>query len=112
MLITLRRGSRYRGAQHRIPAGRDNDPGSWCMVLDGGIDRGLIKDAIPEEVIDDAVDLRQQLWHLCRVLRMAFRHRGGANLTLGIHPNVQFLPAFGFLLTVLLGMPFTLTADL
>jgi hypothetical protein len=67
---------------------------------------------VPDEVIDDAIDLRQQFWHLCRVLLMAFRCRGGDNLTLGIHSNVQFLLAFGFLLTVLVGMPFPLTTDL
>ena len=43
---------------------------------------------------------------------MAFRHGGRDNLPLGIHPNMQFLPAFGLLLTVFLGMPFPLATDL
>src|SRR5437588_8334215 len=82
------------------------------MVLDGAIDRRLVKDAIPNEAIDDAVDLRQQLWNLRRVLLMAFRQRGSDDLTLGIHTDMQFLPAFVGLLTVLLAVPFPLTADL
>jgi hypothetical protein len=63
------------------------------MVLDGTVNRSLVKDAIPDEAIEDAVDLRQQFRHLRRVLLMAFRHRGGDNAALSIHPNVQFLPA-------------------
>jgi hypothetical protein len=82
------------------------------MVLDGGIDRGLVKDAILVEVSDGAVDLGQQRRHLRRVLLRAFRHRGRDNLPLGIYPKVQFLLAFGLLFPVLLGMPCALGTDL
>jgi hypothetical protein len=43
---------------------------------------------------------------------MAFRHRGGDNLTVIIHAEVQFLPPLSLLLTVFLGMPFALTTNL
>ena len=43
---------------------------------------------------------------------LAFRDCGRDNPSLGIHPNVQFLPALVLLLPVLLGMPFALAADL
>jgi len=61
------------------------------MVLDGTINRRLVKDAISDEAIEDAIDLRQQFRHLRWVLLMAFCHRGVDNATLSIHPNVQFL---------------------
>ena len=82
------------------------------MVLDGPVNRNLVKDAIPDEASEDAIDLRQQFRHLRRVLLMAFRHCGGDNAALSIHPNVQFLPAPGLLLTVFLDMPFALATDL
>jgi hypothetical protein len=72
----------------------------------------MVQDAIPDAAIDNAVDLRQQLRHLRRVLRMAFRHRGGDNPTLGIHPDMQFPPAFVLLLTMLLSVPCALTTHL
>ena len=59
-----------------------------------------------------ACDLRQQSRDLGRVLFMAFRQCGGNNPTLGIHTDMQFLPALARLLTVLLAVPFPLTADL
>jgi hypothetical protein len=62
------------------------------MVLDGDRDRRMVTEAIPDEALDNTVDLRQQLWHLRRVLRRAFRPRGGDNPTLGIHPDLEFLP--------------------
>ena len=82
------------------------------MILDGGIDRSLIEDAILDEPIDAVIDLGHQSGHLRWVLLLAFRHRGGDNPTLGIHPNVQFLPAFVLLLAVLLAMPFALATEL
>jgi hypothetical protein len=56
--------------------------------------------------------LRQQLRHLRRVLRMAFRHGGGDHATLGIHPDRQFLPVPGLLPAMLLALLFALAADL
>ena len=82
------------------------------MVLDSGIDGSLVEDAIPDEPIDPVIDLGQQRGHLRRVLLLASRQRGGDNPPLGIHPKVQFLPAFVGLLTVLLALSFPLTADL
>lgn len=82
------------------------------MVLDSAVDRRLIKDAVPDEAIDDTIDLSQQCRHLRRVLCMAFGHGGGDNATLSIHPDVQFLPASGLLLAVFLTMPFALATDL
>ena len=43
---------------------------------------------------------------------MACRQRGRDNLPLGIHANVQFLPALELLLTMFLAVPFPLTTDL
>ena len=54
----------------------------------------------------------QQRWNLRRVLLLAFRHRGGDDPTLGIHPNMEFLPALALLLAVFLAMPFALATDL
>jgi len=112
MRITLGRGASRRGTQHRIRARWNDDPGSRGMVLDGTVNRSLVKDAIPDEASEDTIDLRQQFRHLRWVLLMAFRQRGGDNAALRIHPNVQFLPAPGFLLAVFLAMPFTLATDL
>src|SRR2546423_8783125 len=82
------------------------------MMLDSGIDGSLVKDAIADEPIDAVSDLGQQRRDLGRVLLMALRHRGGDNPTLGIHPDMQFLPALGLLLAVFLAVPFPLTIDL
>jgi hypothetical protein len=82
------------------------------MGLNSGIDRSLVKDAVPDKAINSAINLSQQLWNLRRILLLAFRHGGGDNSTLGIHPDVQFFPASGPLLAMFLAMPFTLTADL
>jgi hypothetical protein len=82
------------------------------MTLNGGVNRSLVKDTIPDEAINGWIDLRQERRHLRRVLLMAFRHRGGDHVTLGIHPNMQFLPAPGLLLAVFLAMPFALSTDL
>jgi hypothetical protein len=73
---------------------------------------GIITRASGERPITAAYTLGQQRRHLRRVLLRAFRHRGRDNLTLGIHPNVQFLPACGLLLTVLLSIPCALATDL
>jgi len=72
------------------------------MVLDGSIDRSLVEDTIPDEPLDLVFDLRQQSRYLGRVLLMAFRQRGGDNPTLRIHTDMQFLPAFVRLFTVVL----------
>jgi hypothetical protein len=82
------------------------------MVLNGGIDRRVVKDAVPKEPIDTGCDLGQHSRYLGRVLRMAFRDRGGHNPTLGLHTNRQFLPALVRLFTVLLAVPCPLTTDL
>src|SRR5919199_6220993 len=82
------------------------------MVLDSRVDGSLVEDTIPDEPINAVIDLGQQLRHLRRVLRMAVRQRGSDDPTLGIHPDVQFLPALVRLLTVFLAMPFALTTDL
>jgi hypothetical protein len=82
------------------------------MVLDSAVDRRLVKDAIPDETINDTVDLSQQCRHLRWVLLMTFRHGGGDNAAMDIHPDVQFLPTPGSLFAVFLAMPFALTADL
>ena len=63
------------------------------MVLDSRVDGRLVEDTIPDEPINAVIDLGQQLRHLRRVLRMAVRQRGSDDPTLGIHPDVQFLPA-------------------
>jgi hypothetical protein len=72
----------------------------------------VVKNTISDEPIDAVIDLGQQFRHLRRVLLMAFRHCGGDNATLSIYPDMQFLPALGFLLTVVLAVPFALAADL
>ena len=90
----------------------DNHPGFRCMAPHSGVHGLLVVHAIPDEASDDAANLAQQRRHLRRVLLRACRERGCDNLTLGIHPNVQFLPAFGLLLTVLLGMLCALATDL
>jgi hypothetical protein len=82
------------------------------MMLHGCVDRGLVKDTIPDEPADVVIDLGQQSRHLGRVLLMAFRHRGRDNLPPVIHPNMQFLPALALLFTVFLGVPFALTTHL
>src|SRR5215475_6306117 len=82
------------------------------MIFNGCVDSSLVKDAIPDEPIEAVIDLGQQSRHLGRVLLMAFGHRGGDNLTLGIHTYMQFLPAFLRLLPVFLAVPFALTTDL
>ena len=82
------------------------------MVLDSGIDRSLVKHAIPDEAIDDAVDLGQQAgtWDgSCAWLSVTV---DGDNPTLGIHADVQFLPALVLLLAVFLAVPFPLATDL
>jgi hypothetical protein len=43
---------------------------------------------------------------------VTFRHFGGNNPTLGINAEMQFLSAFVQLLTMLLAVLFSLTADL
>jgi hypothetical protein len=82
------------------------------MVLDSRVDGSLVEETIPDEPIHAVIDLGQQLRHLRRVLFMAFRQRGSDDPTLSIHTDMQFLPAFVELLTVLLAVPFPLTADL
>lgn len=82
------------------------------MAHHSGVHRLLVVSAITDETIDDMVDLGQQSWHLRRVVLMAFRHRGGDNLTLVIYPEMQFFPALVLLLAVLLSMPFALTTHL
>src|SRR5262245_56000479 len=82
------------------------------MMLDSRVDGSLVEDTIPNEPINAVIDLGQQLRHLRRVLLMAFRQRGSDDPTLGIHTDMQFLPAFVGLLTVLPAVPFPLTADL
>ena len=82
------------------------------MVLDGGIDRSVVTDAVPNEAIDTVCDLGQQRRDLGRVLLMAFRYRGRDDLPLGIHPKRPFLPALALLLPVFLRVPFPLTTDL
>jgi hypothetical protein len=72
----------------------------------------LVKDAIPDEPIEAVIDLGQQSRHLGRVWLIAFCHRGGDDPTLGIHTDMQFLPAFMRLLTVFLAVPYALTIDL
>src|SRR5919197_151689 len=107
MRIALGRSGRHLAAQHRILTGRDDDTSARGMVLNGSIDRSLVKDAVPNESIDTVFDLGQQRRYLGRVLLMAFCHRGGDNAALSIHPNMQFLPAPGLLLAVFQAMPFT-----
>jgi hypothetical protein len=65
------------------------------MVLDGGRDRSLIEDAIPDEPIDAVIDLGQERRHWRWVLLLACRPRGGDNPTLGIYPTL-LLDSRGF----------------
>jgi len=112
MRIALGWSGPHLAAQHRILTGRDDDTSARGMVLNGGRDRSVVKDAVPNEPIDTVFDLGQQRRDLGRVLLMACRHRGGDNAALCMHPNMQFLPAPGLLLAVFLAMPCTLAADL
>ena len=82
------------------------------MVRNGGIARNVVADAVPDEGIDAGIDMGEDLWHLRRVLRMALRNRGRDDLPLGSHTTMLCLPAVVLLLTMFLGMPFTLAADL
>src|SRR5262249_52594286 len=112
MRITLGRCASHRGTQHRIRARWNDAPGSRCMVLDGTVNRSVVREDIRGEASADVIDVRQQFRHVRRVVRMAFRHCGGDNAALSMHPNVPFLPAPGLLLAVFLAMPCTLAADL
>ena len=82
------------------------------MLLNRRVDWLSIVNAIADETADFLIDLIQQIRHLRWILLVAFRHRGGINLTLIIDANMEFFPRLALLLTMLLGMPFALAADM
>ena len=58
MLIALGRGGRRRGIQYRILTGRDDHPGARGMLLNSGVDRRVVEDAVPDEASNGEIDLR------------------------------------------------------
>ena len=82
------------------------------MVLDGSIDRSVVEDTIPDEPLDPVCDLGQQRRDVGWILHMALRYCGGDDPTLGIHPDMQCLPALMRPLPGLLAVPCALPTDL
>ena len=67
MPIALGRRGHCRGAHHRILAGRDDHPGARGMLLNSGVDRSLLEDAIPDEASNGVwlnISAISRLWFL------------------------------------------------